>query len=118
MSQCLPVFPGPRDPSRRLLRSLIEMADPDTTGICSEIIPWASALYDGTVCCMTLEFAGADATARADDMARRLPEAEFHISGYIVCEVAVEGSVAGAGAGDAKTHFLNLAVLIITDSGV
>lgn len=113
MSQCLPIYKGVRDPLHRLLRSLIKMAGPDTTGVCSEVTPWASALYDGAIYRIILELKGDDAAARAESLARTLPDAEFCIKGHIIAEVTVEHSRAD----DAQTHYLGLIVLMLADGG-
>lgn len=114
MSQCLPIYTGVRDPLHRLLRSLIKMAGPDTTGVCSDVIPWASALYDGAIYSITLELKGEDAAARADSLARELPDAEFCIKSHIVAEVSIERSSAHS----AYIHFLSVAVLMLAEGGV
>ena len=105
---------APAGPHRRLLHALVDLAG----GIaCTDIMeascaPWASATFQGTRHLIRLRMSDADAEARSAALAATLPEAEFHLPGHIVADMAVDGRTCCAASGN---WLLDLSALTIED---
>ncbi|WP_373488211.1 hypothetical protein [Blastomonas sp.] len=78
-----------RDPATALIRALIALAGPGVELQEHRGTSWASATFAGMRHVLRLHFAGADAVAQGDQLARRLGDQEFTIAGHIVADIAV-----------------------------
>ena len=112
MSRYKPVRATESLSTRRLLRSLLDLAGPDAEVRCTETTPWASALYDGARHMIQMELSGEDAEVLAEALKTLLPDAEFLIMGNIVADLSVDEHVVL----DAQRHRLDLSVLTIADA--
>src|SRR3546814_18561979 len=80
-----------RDPHRRLLRALLEMAGPETEPIGSSSRSWASVTFPGAQHEFELFLMGKDAHDRAGKLAEGLPEGDFIVAGHIVVDAQEVG---------------------------
>ncbi|MGE4430838.1 MAG: hypothetical protein AB7E05_08890 [Sphingobium sp.] len=102
-----------------MIAQLLDLAGPDASVIATSSRPWASATFTGARHSVVMKLHGADHAGRASRLARRLPDAEFSISGHIVADACVDDR-AGNPAGDrpmaqADETMLHLSVLTIED---
>jgi hypothetical protein len=80
----------PRDPHNRLMNAIVQMAGDGTYILSSHSRPWASATFIGAQHQVTLKMTETAEAATLDAFLAALPDAEFHVPGHIVADVAVD----------------------------
>ena len=80
---------APRDPSRRLLASLADLAGGHGMVTRHSERPWASITFAGARHAITMSFSGHEAAAAGERFVAALPDHEFAIPGHLVADIAV-----------------------------
>jgi len=94
--------PPRRDPHCRLISQLLALGGPTASVIATSSGPWASATFVGARHRIILLLRGEDHEARADRLAKLLPEQEFAISGHIVADCCLDERITRPASGEAN----------------
>lgn len=102
------------NPHGRLIRALTALAGEGCEIHSSISRRWASATFSGARHEAELAWRGKGAHRRAEDLADRLPEAEFALAGHIVADMNVEALGLSREGGE-ELALLKIAALTVED---